>query len=309
MASTGQSNQANASKTSPTTNTKPNRLPAPTLFVGPPSRNASNISVSRVPTHEGTLNPSRAPLLRQKSGLAQPYNPDADSSGVAGDGSQHKDTASQSAPALKKASEKELQARWREMQNTLNEVEITAQSSTHVFGEDHARALDRLRQAQVELARAWGRGSEENGSNASTFSQMASENEVGKSQINRFQGADKTAADRIATSRQRSGTESSVASTALSGESDQSTTGTRNAKEKGSASLEDETAQDIKLAGERRAANEAYFRKVDQGVRDVVAKLELVAQAMRSVESESRSLWSGSESLEAEETPAEGTRD
>ena len=62
--------------------------------------------------------------------------------------------------------------------------------------------------------------------------------------------------------------------------------------EAGRSQLEDETAQDIKLAGERRAANEAYFKKVDQGVKEVVEKLEKVAEAMRDVEGESRSLWS-----------------
>ena len=64
----------------------------------------------------------------------------------------------------------------------------------------------------------------------------------------------------------------------------------------GRSQLEDETAQDIKLALERRAANEAYFKKVEEGVKDVVAKLEVVAEAMRGVEGESRSLWGGTAS-------------
>ena len=42
-------------------------------------------------------------------------------------------------------------------------------------------------------------------------------------------------------------------------------------------------------------APEAYFKKVDQGVKEVVEKLEKVAEAMRGVEGESRSLWSNSD--------------
>lgn len=44
------------------------------------------------------------------------------------------------------------------MQATLAEVELSAFSSTHVFGPAHSAALDELREAQIELAKAWGRG-------------------------------------------------------------------------------------------------------------------------------------------------------
>ena len=62
----------------------------------------------------------------------------------------------------------------------------------------------------------------------------------------------------------------------------------------GRSQLEEETREDIRKASERRGANEAYFKKVEKSVNDVVAKLEVVAEAMRGVEGESRSLWSGS---------------
>ncbi|KAK4545435.1 hypothetical protein LTR36_002785 [Oleoguttula mirabilis] len=261
---------ASPTKPSPTANTKPNRLPAPTLFVGPPSRNASQLSVSRQ-GNDGNLKSGPHPLNRQKSALAKPYNTDA---GAAGDAN--------GIPALKKQSEKSVDAKWREMQSTLNEVELTAQSSTHVFGESHAKALDDLRNAQVELARAWGRGNEDKASQAATNSMQGQD-------INRFQGAEDIASDRFGQQRRRGDTDAS-ASTTLS---DESTTTTGTART-GRSQLEDETAQDIKLASERRAANEAYFKKVDEGVKDVVAKLEVVAEAMRGVEGESRSLWSGS---------------
>lgn len=47
------------------------------------------------------------------------------------------------------------------MQATLAEVELSAFSSTHVFGSAHSAALDELREAQIELAKAWGRGEAE----------------------------------------------------------------------------------------------------------------------------------------------------
>ena len=120
-------------KQSPTTNTKPNRLPAPTLFVGPPSRNASQLSVSRTAA-ESTLKPGRPAVNRQKSLRSRVISPDNDGATDPGE----------LAP-LRKPSDKSIDTKWREMQSTLNEVELTAQSSTHVFGESHTKALDELR--------------------------------------------------------------------------------------------------------------------------------------------------------------------
>jgi len=249
-------------KPSPTANTKPNRLPAPVLFVGPPSRNASQLSVSRQANDSTLGKPGRDPLTRQKLALSKAYEPDAESK------SKHKDAV----PTIRKASEKDLDAKWREMQSTLNEVELTAQSSTHVFGESHAAALDELRKAQVELARAWGRGNEEKAK------QAAGDNSQSV-MINRFEGVENRDGQ-----RKRTNTNAS-ASTMLSDESGTSTGTVRS------------TASQM----------ESYFQKVDEGVKDVVAKLEAVAAAMRGVESESRSLWSEStRSSESTERVGEG---
>jgi hypothetical protein len=171
------------------------------------------------------------------------------------------------------------------MQSTLNEVELTAQNSTHVFGDSHAAALDDLRNAQIALAKAWGRGNETQAT--------AAGNDATELNINRFKGAEDLATERrtaAPTSRKRADTEAS-ASTVLSDESQ----ATEDSARSGPSQLEDETAQDIKLASERRAANEAYFKKVEMGVKEVVERLEKVAEAMRTVEGETRSLWSGSE--------------
>lgn len=265
MAASAASSAQAPNRPSPTANTQANRLPAPTLFVGPPSRNASQLSISRTNTHDPAHKTSRDASTRLQ----------ADSDGE----KSSKDKAS-SVPPLQKASAKRIEAQWKEMQSTLNEVELTAQSSTHVFGQSHAAALDKLRLAQVELARAWGRGNEEN----------VRDGGLSQKDIQRFKGADDLAFDRSHAHRKRGDTNTTT-STALSGESMGSEAGLN----VGKSQLEDETAQDIKLASERRAANEAYFKKVDGGVKDVVSKLEAVAEAMGDVESESRSLWSSSE--------------
>lgn len=47
-----------------------------------------------------------------------------------------------------------------EMQATLAEVEQSAFNGTHVFGSAHSAALDELREAQIALAKAWGREEE-----------------------------------------------------------------------------------------------------------------------------------------------------
>jgi septum formation topological specificity factor MinE len=60
--------------------------------------------------------------------------------------------------------------------------------------------------------------------------------------------------------------------------------------------LEEETEQDILLARNRREANDKYFQRVNEGVLDVVAKLEEVANAMKAVEQESRDIWGETDS-------------
>ena len=61
--------------------------------------------------------------------------------------------------------------------------------------------------------------------------------------------------------------------------------------------LDEETERDIVLARERREANDRYFDRVNSGVLDVVAKLDEVAQAMRSVERESKDIWNDTDGM------------
>jgi hypothetical protein len=267
-------------KPSSTSNTKPSRLPAPSLFVGPPSRNTSQLSVSRQLTPDAANGKNnRDPVTRQRSAFSKPFE---STEATVEETHHHKDPDTR----LRKDSEKETEARWREMQTTLNEVELTAQSSTHVFGASHARALDELRDAQVALAWAWGRGNEESGllnsvSLDNTISQFSMDGE-------RRQSATEESGEPRRT-RQRADTQASM-STVLS---DESVRSEETAKES-RAQMEDETAEDIRRASERRGKNEEYFRMVEKSVGDVVSKLDIVAEAMKGVEAESRSLWSGS---------------
>lgn len=283
-----------STKPSPTANTKASRLPAPSLFVGPPSRNTSQLSVSRQLAPDAGRS-TREPLARQRSALSRQYEP-------AETQPEEPEKDSKESTRLRKDSERETEARWKEMQSTLNEVEMTAQSSTHVFGESHANALDELRDAQVALAWAWGRGSEESGllnsvSFDNTISQFSMDGERRQSAADATGGRGESAR-----TRQRADTQASM-STVLSDESVRSEDTTRESR----TQMEDETAEDIRRASERRGKNEEYFRMVEKSVSDVVGKLDIVAEAMRGVEAESRSLWSGSSTMEsASETGGRG---
>lgn len=56
---------------------------------------------------------------------------------------------------------------------------------------------------------------------------------------------------------------------------------------------DDDDEGDILVARRRREANERFFEKVREGVRDVVGRLEGVAEKMGKVERESREIWGG----------------
>ena len=120
----------------------PQRPPPPSLFLGPPSRNASNISLP--PAAPGPSQP-RAPLLRSRSARG----PDPASASLG--------RARPQPPQPSQTEGDRTDALWAEMQATLAEVELSAFSSTHVFGSAHSAALDELREAQIGLAKAWGK--------------------------------------------------------------------------------------------------------------------------------------------------------
>ncbi|KAI1118114.1 hypothetical protein F5Y14DRAFT_297530 [Nemania sp. NC0429] len=188
-------------------------------------------------------------------------------------------------------------ALWAEMQATLEEAELSASGGTHVFGRDHDRKLAELRTAQIALAQAWARSEADDAAGGS----IASENEM-----RNLKGAlGGEAAASVAHTATLS--PATAKGTADGTDGGKSTTGTGSAYpgssgldgERLGAKLEEETERDILLARNRREANDRYFSKVDQGVRDVVAKLEDVAIAMRAVEQETRSVWGEESALES----------
>jgi hypothetical protein len=180
-------------------------------------------------------------------------------------------------------------ALWTEMQSTLAEVELSAVNGNHVFGVEHANALEELRTAQLALAQAWARSEAD---------------EVIENQTQ--DGRKSTDSGRVSTfgAAERAGPAGVGAGPTLLGK-DAAGTGVGKGKE-GAKSLEEETEDDIALARRRREANDRYFSRVNGGVLDVVGRLEEVAERMRRVEMESRSIWSesasGSESLESPAT-------
>ncbi|KAL2836166.1 hypothetical protein BJY01DRAFT_238398 [Aspergillus pseudoustus] len=149
-------------------------------------------------------------------------------------------------------------ALWEEMQSALSDVEVSAAARGHVFGEKHSEALEDLRMKHLRLAQAWARNE-----------------------------ADDEASDsKTATKRPSSPKKESRTTGDASGEADES-----------ARNLDEETEKDIQFARERREANDRYFDRVNNSVLDVVAKLEDIAQAMRTMEAESKDIWSEDDSL------------
>ncbi|CUS14643.1 unnamed protein product [Tuber aestivum] len=143
---------------------------------------------------------------------------------------------------------------WAEMQQKLQEVELSAD---HVFGSPHAKCLEELRAAQIALAQAWIR-SEEEGEGGLDGEHV----EFGRGAFGGGAGKGK-----------------GVAGAAAAGG--------------GGDMSETETEGDILLARKRRLANDEHFARVARSVQDVTRRLEAVAEAMASVEMESRGIWAG----------------
>lgn len=256
------------------TKTQSNRLPAPALFVGPPSHNTSNTSLL-LPGNE-TRNPAKTPLVRQRSLLSpDPKRPLPPTTGSHYDGDHLSLTSSNTSAPFQRRQRQQSQAAdaeassraeaiWAEMQNTLEEVELSAIKGPGmtVFGSEHSRALDELRRAQIELAKAWARSE-------------ADENEQATERGKKVQ--DISATDLISPSGRARGTSNAGTS--------------KGDKLFDRIKLEEETEKDIELSRKRREENDRYFEKVNRGVQEVVVRLEDVAKAMRGVESESKEIW------------------
>lgn len=182
-------------------------------------------------------------------------------------------------------------ALWSEMQATLEEVELSASGGTRVFGPDHDRKLAELRAAQIALAQAWAR-SEADGAIEPAETEGRGGGGGGSVSTEKGPGA--------GAELKTDGTEGarSIGTAAGSARPGSAGVGADQLGQK----LEAETESDIQFARKRREANDRYFERVNQGVLDVVAKLEDVATAMKAVEQESKDVW-GDESVPSSARP------
>ena len=272
---------------SPKAKAKLLREPPPSLFLGPPSQNASHVSLpgtlQPVPTsNPSSLNPSRAPLIRQRSQRMQGRsNLDGQPDAVVGSSLPRPTLPRQQQESEGKKQADRTDALWAEMQSTLEEVELSAVNGTHVFGPEHSKALEELRAAQIGLAQAWAR------SEADEAVESADKESKGKGVGGGLLGSEgRSVLETLGTDGGRGST--------ISGSGRPGSSGV--GAERTGTELEEETESDILLARKRREANDKYFQRVNGGVLDVVAKLEEVAAAMRAVEQESKDIWGENES-------------
>lgn len=237
------------------------RLPPPSLFQGPPSHNASNLSLPQPVATGGSRGSSQPPPLQRNRlpHATESFN-------------------SQNPPSLfrsrtqSKGEVDSADAVWQEMQSALSEVELSAMTSEHVFGANHSEALEDLRQKQLKLAQAWARSETDEVVGGSKSGEQERQPPA-KGGSNTGGGKEQPQATTIGAEEQA--TEEDIYN--------------RN--------LDEETERDIMLARQRREVNDRYFDRVNNGVLDVVAKLEEVAQAMRAVERQSKDVWDDSSSV------------
>lgn len=287
---------SSSSKSNPLSKySKSSRLPPPSLFQGPPSHNASATSLSAglfPSVHAAAIGspagPSSAsqrnPLLRQISQrnterltTSTPGEPATKDTLAVPNVASSQLSRPPTRQVQRDATADDLRADslWVEMQNTLADVELSAANGAHVFSAEHARALDELRTAQLALAQAWSRSEAEE---AAEKEDIETGGKVGK-------GAGLLGSGDMAA---------------------HSKTGPAGVAEEKESTLEQETEKDIKMARKRREANDRYFSRVNNGVLDVVAKLDDVAAAMSAVEQESREIWSETDSLGTTASAATG---
>ncbi|KAG0652102.1 hypothetical protein D0Z07_1006 [Hyphodiscus hymeniophilus] len=272
---------------SPKSRAKLLREPPPSLFLGPPSRNASHVSLPGVTTasNNSNLNPTRGPPTRQRSQRMPNRNVTIDGPAEVSGGASLQRPAVRGQDSEIKRQADRTDALWAEMQSTLEEVELSAANGTHVFGPEHSKALEGLRAAQISLAQAWAR------SEADDAVESADKENKGlgsKAPGNLLGSEGRSALDTL-------GTDGAKGSTIASGSGRPGSGGAAVSEMMGSK-LEEETEADILLARRRREANDKYFQRVNGGVLEVVAKLEEVAVAMKAVEQESRDIWGENES-------------
>jgi len=245
----------------PASKTTANRLPPPALFQGPPSRNASNISLGVTGASAAVV--GSPTMVSSSHGLSQQPQRAPHFSKIS-DSGLFMSNAIKAEQGEAKNENDRADALWAEMQNTLAGVELSASWGSHVFSEQHAKALEDLRTTQLALAQAWAKSEADEMDHRYPEDTQVDIGELGTAGVQASpsqRGRDKDSQNNI-----REG------------------------------NMEDETEKDIMLARKRREANERYFQQVNSGVLNIVTKLEEVASAMRQMEKESKEIWSEGES-------------
>ncbi|POS83296.1 hypothetical protein EPUL_006473 [Erysiphe pulchra] len=256
---------------------KQSRDPDPSALLNSLSLNSSYVSLSSATSGHAAdkikeMSVPRVPFLRQASQFSQQVlfkspngTPTSDQSSVM---SQNPFPRYDQELAGKKIVDKTDDVQWAEMQRTLKEVEMNAASGTHVFGIQHSKALEGLRNAQIELANAWARSESEEA--------IEDGDKLGK-------GIPGISLSFTSDGKSNRST-APGANTRMGNTQEQSESETDKAKEQ-------EYEADITMARKRREANDRYFQRVNDNVLDVVSKLEEVSSSIRAVARESKNIW------------------
>lgn len=178
---------------------------------------------------------------------------------------------------------------WLSTSQKLANLEGLSEDETSVFGAAHAKALEDLRTAQVQLAQAWMRSECEDvldGEHA----------ELAKRSFGRDGAMDVAVGvdHDMGGGHTGTGADQSVPASGLGiGSALAANLGVATSINTNSVQG-DGMENDILLARKRREFNDAHFHRVSLSVADVIQKLENVAGAMGVVEAETKEIW-GSE--------------
>jgi hypothetical protein len=177
-----------------------------------------------------------------------------------------------------------------------------------MFGAIHAKALEELRTAHIALAQAWAKSHVDSVEEDNTDAAGGPELTKTASKSAATNAPDTTTGGPNREAQPETGTAADVLAPGAVGDK---TRDAGESQESTRSRLDVETEADIAAARKRREANARFFEAVRTGVKDVVGKLEDVAEAMKGVEVGSRGLWEDDEDIESSdstdlETESEG---
>lgn len=167
-----------------------------------------------------------------------------------------------------------------------------------MFGPAHAKALEELRTAQLQLAQAWMRSECEDVLDGE-HAELAKRSFGRDVEPRRSADGANDGISEAGGAQQNGGVTESIpgsnVNVAMHGVGGFGGTGSGSLRGDGGMEM------DTLLARKRRELNDAHFNRVSLSVVDVIQKLESVAAAMGVVETESREMW-GSEVSDASST-------